>query len=148
MDWELNETKKQLLVRVLTQQRQANCPICNTPIEKIHSHYQRTLADLSWAVIQVDLKLQTSKFFCHNQNCDRRIFTQRFPSVVAPWSRRTERLATLLTKIGLATGGLGIWVASVTKTTLRTFSQVKSTIAREASAFEILLRFLDRLCEQ
>ena len=108
MDWELNETKKQLLVRVLTQQRQANCPICNTPIEKIHSHYQRTLADLSWAGIQVDLKLQTSKFFCHNQNCDRRIFTLRFPSVVAPWSRRTERLATLLTKIGLATGGLGI----------------------------------------
>ncbi len=27
-------------------------------------------------------------------------------SLVAPWSRRTERLATLLTEIGLAQGGL------------------------------------------
>lgn len=106
MDWELNETKKQLRIRVKTQQRQANCPLCNTETEKIHSRYQRTLADLSWGGIQVDLKLQTSKFFCLNQNCERRIFTQRFPSVVKPWSRRTERLATLLTKIGLATGGL------------------------------------------
>ncbi len=95
IDWELSETKKQLLVRVKTQERQAICPICNIATEKIHSHYQRTLADLSWGSIQVDLKLQASKFFCGNQNCSRRIFTQRFPSTVAPWSRRADYLANL-----------------------------------------------------
>lgn len=45
------------------------------------------------------------RFFCHNQDCQRRIFTERLPEVVAPYARRTMRLADLLTLIGFALGG-------------------------------------------
>ena len=89
-----------------TTNKQAVCPICNSISTKIHSHYQRSPLDVSWGGYQVRLKINSQKFFCHNPNCERRIFTQRLPKVIAPWARRTKRLDLQLTKIGLAQGGL------------------------------------------
>lgn len=94
------------MVQVKTQDRQAVCPTCCSETQKIHSHYQRTLADVSWESLQVCLKLTTKKFFCANHSCQRRIFTQRLPTDVQPWARLTKRLNLQLTKIGLALGGL------------------------------------------
>jgi hypothetical protein len=37
--------------------------------------------------------------------CPRQIFTERLPTVAAPWARRTLRLAQLLLAYGLALGG-------------------------------------------
>jgi transposase len=45
------------------------------------------------------------RLFCDNARCERRIFTERLPGLVAPWARRTARLATRLTALGLALGG-------------------------------------------
>jgi len=45
------------------------------------------------------------KFFCTNRHCKRRIFTERLPQVVAPWARRTRRLARALGHIAVALGG-------------------------------------------
>ncbi len=61
---------------------------------------------MSWGGYQVCLELEAKKFFCYNKSCKRRVFTERLPTIVPPWGRRTERLATQLTKIGLAIGGL------------------------------------------
>jgi hypothetical protein len=61
---------------------------------------------VSWGNYQVCLKLSTRKLFCSNSNCERQIFTQRFPKIAAPWGRRTKRLNIQLTKVGLAQGGL------------------------------------------
>jgi len=52
----------------------------------------------------VRLDLQVRRFFCQNQECKRRIFTERLPGVVAPSARRTTRLTDLLTLIGFADG--------------------------------------------
>ena len=83
----------------------AQCPVCTRPAQRVHSRYQRTLADLPWAEFSVILQLRVRKFFCLNGDCKRRIFTERLPAVVAPWARRTQRLAKRLTNIGLAVGG-------------------------------------------
>ena len=64
------------------------------------------MADVSWGSYQVCLELLAKKFFCQNKNCKRRVFTERLPTIVAPWGRKTERLTSQLTKIGLAMGGL------------------------------------------
>jgi len=45
------------------------------------------------------------KFFCLNETCRRRIFTERLPTIVAPWARRTLRYAEQLTAIALSLGG-------------------------------------------
>ncbi len=50
-------------------------------------------------------QLRVRKFFCRNAICPRRIFAERLPGVVAPWARRTLRLAAHLLAIGLALGG-------------------------------------------
>jgi transposase len=73
----------------------------------VHSHYERTLADLPWADYQILIQLTVGKFFCDHASCDRKIFTERIAEVMAPWARRTQRLATQLSEIALFTGGEG-----------------------------------------
>ncbi|WP_371934133.1 transposase [Chroococcidiopsis sp. CCNUC1] len=53
----------------------------------------------------MSLLLLVRKFFCVNIGCSRRIFTERLPTVTAPWARRTYRLAQRLIATGLALGG-------------------------------------------
>ena len=86
-------------------QTSASCPLCATPARRIHSDYERTLADLPWAAYRVRLQLRVRKWFCRNRSCPRRIFTERLPTVAAPWARRTRRLAQRLIALGVALGG-------------------------------------------
>jgi len=90
---------------VATTSSGALCPLCQCRSESIHSRYVRCVADLPWAGWTVRLELHVRRFFCQNQDCQRRIFTERLPEVVAPYARRTMRLADLLTLIGFALGG-------------------------------------------
>lgn len=81
------------------------CPLCLTTTQRIHSRYQRTLADLRCVNFSLSFVLQVGKFFCDNAACQRRIFTERLPHVAAPWARKTRRLVERLQAIGLALGG-------------------------------------------
>jgi len=81
------------------------CPHCAVPARRIHSHYARTLADLPWAAYRVRLQLRVRKWFCRNRACRRRIFTERLPTITAPWARRTLRLAQHLVALAVALGG-------------------------------------------
>lgn len=65
----------------------------------------RTLADLPWGRFAVRLHLVVRKFFCREQGCPRKIFTERLPGVVAPCARRTLRITEMLT---LQAFGLGL----------------------------------------
>jgi len=42
---------------------------------------------------------------CRNQQCDRRIFTERVPGLAAPFARRTARLAGIVRLLGHSAGG-------------------------------------------
>ena len=64
--------------------------------------YHRTLADLPWGSCTVRLWLRVRRLFCDHVGCTRRIFTERLPGVIAPWARRTARLAKRLTLAGLS----------------------------------------------
>jgi transposase len=94
-----------LLVVVAMTSPEALCPLCQCRSESIHSRYRRVVADLPWAGWGVRLELHVRRFFCQNQACTRRIFTERLPGVVAPSARCTTRLTDLLTLIGFALGG-------------------------------------------
>ena len=97
--------EQSLIVIVATTSSGALCPLCQSRSESIHSRYMRVVADLPWAGWAVRLELPVRRFFCQNQACTRRIFTERLPSVVVPSARRTTRLTDLLTLIGFALGG-------------------------------------------
>jgi transposase len=83
----------------------ARCPLCGQPSRRIHSHYLRTLADLPWQGIPVTLRLRVRRFFCEEASCERSIFTERLPGIVAHYARRTERLDDWFTHVSFALGG-------------------------------------------
>jgi hypothetical protein len=101
----LDDATRQITLAVRATQARVPCPVCTTPASRIHSHYERTLADLPWAAYRVRLQLRVRKWFCPNPRCRRRIFTERLPTVAVPWARRTLRLAQRLVAVGLALGG-------------------------------------------
>jgi transposase len=94
-----------MTLTVTSTQSTPVCPACQQAASRAHSRYTRHLADLPWGELPVRLQLQVRKFFCDQPTCPRRIFTERLPTVVAPWARRTTRLAHHQRHIGLALGG-------------------------------------------
>src|SRR5256886_10478813 len=102
---EVDETAAQITLRVRSTQASVPCPLCATLARRIHSDYTRTLADLPWAQYRVRLQLRVRKWFCPNRRCRRRIFTERLPTIAAPWARRTLRLAQRFIALALALGG-------------------------------------------
>lgn len=94
-----------ILAVVATTAPEALCPLCQCRSERVHSRYVRLVADLPWAGWAVRLELHVRRFFCQKKECVRQIFTERLPSVVAPYARRTMRLGELFTLIGFALGG-------------------------------------------
>ena len=103
--WHVAPPVAQITLAVCATQATAPCPQCTHPAQHIHSHYERTLADLPWAAYRVRLRLRVRKWFCRHRACPRRIFTERLPTIAAPWARRTLRLAQRLADLGVALGG-------------------------------------------
>ena len=68
------------------------CPVCSQLSTAVHSHYERTIADLPCAGIAMRLQIQVRKFFCRNRDCLRRVFCERLPEPAYPYARRTPRL--------------------------------------------------------
>src|SRR6266446_9617109 len=120
----VDHTAAQITLLVRSTQTSVPCPLCATPARRIHSRYTRTLADLPWADYRVRLQLRVRKWFCRNRTCRRRIFTERLPTVAAPWARRTLRLAQRFVALGVALGGkAGVrlshqWGLAVSRNTL------------------------------
>ncbi len=92
-------------VTMTTTSATAPCPDCGTLATRVHSRYDRTLADLPWAATPVQICLAVRRFFCDQRPCRRVTFTERLPTMAPPYVRRTVRQSAALTQIGLALGG-------------------------------------------
>ncbi len=90
---------------VKTSRRSARCPRCHYASTRVHSRYQRKVADLPWLGVAVRLELRTRRFRCANDLCPQSIFCEPLPAVVARYARRTARLNEALALIGFAIGG-------------------------------------------
>ncbi|NTW01668.1 MAG: ISL3 family transposase, partial [Oscillochloris sp.] len=94
-----------LILEVTSTQAAPACPRCATAAPRVHSRYTRTLADLPWADVAVQVQLHVRKCFCPTTRCPRTIFCERVPQIARPWARRTRRLAAQQQRIGVALGG-------------------------------------------
>ncbi len=106
-----------------TRRSAVPCPLCGQSATRVHSWYSRSLRDLPWQGLTVRMELHTRRWCCDNPCCPRRIFTERLPTVAAPFSQRTTRLGTIVLIFGVAVGGapgarllaaLGIQINGVT----------------------------------
>ena len=83
----------------------ACCPCCGRRTRRVHSRYMRRLADLPWQGRIVEIQIHARRFRCADQQCARRIFTERLPETVRPKARRAVRLGESQLAIGFAVGG-------------------------------------------
>jgi transposase len=81
------------------------CPTCGQLAHRIHSDYTRTLVDLSWAAMPVQLCVRVRRFRCDTPGCRRQTFTEPLATVAARSARTTTRLTDVQTDTGLALGG-------------------------------------------
>jgi transposase len=100
---QLNGNK--ITVAVSSVSTHSACPRCGHSSERIHSRYERKLADLPWQGLRVEVRWQSRRFFCTNPCCSQRIFTERLPDLAASHARKTKRLNVVLGAIALACGG-------------------------------------------
>lgn len=91
----------QLTVEVISTQPCARCPGCGTLSDAVHCQYQRTVHDVPCGGRKVVLRLHARKFVCRRATCPRKVFTERFPELVRPWARVSNRLLEELKAIGL-----------------------------------------------
>lgn len=82
----------------------AHCPQCHQPSSSLKARYLRRIADLPWHGVAVGLQLLTRKFRCRNELCQQKVFCERLPTVVAPFARRTIRLAKVIELLTFALG--------------------------------------------
>lgn len=96
-----------ITVVVTTTGDGACCPDCGQSSDALHSRRRRPITDLPWQGLAVRLELQLRRFYCRAPGCARQTFTERVPTVVAPYARRTTRLSVVVEAIALALGGEG-----------------------------------------
>jgi len=84
----------------------ASCPLCGRVTRRVHSRYERCLADLPAHGRRVRIRLVVRRFRCRESRCPRKIFAERFEEEIArPFARRTARLESIVHHLGLALGG-------------------------------------------
>jgi len=93
------------ILEITTIQRGSRCPDCHESSMRVHSCYTRIVADLPSGGYRIILELTVRRFFCDNENCQRRTFTERLPTVVDHYGRKTIRLLEAQRRIGFTTGG-------------------------------------------
>ena len=102
---EIEIGEKEVAMKVSSIRGTARCPYCGAESSRVNSSYDRKPADLPCAGYVMELKLKVRSFFCENEDCGYRTFAERFPEVVAPYARRTERLAANQREVAFAVGG-------------------------------------------
>ncbi|HEY6405870.1 MAG TPA: ISL3 family transposase, partial [Ktedonobacteraceae bacterium] len=101
----IDPSANELVIRIACDVPSMPCPECHQPSARIHSSYQRMVADVPCAGRNMILALTVRKFVCGMSTCPRKIFTERLPGLVESYARMTGRLITLLQAIALVAGG-------------------------------------------
>jgi transposase len=97
--------ERSLHLHLASRAQTVRCPLCQRRSTRIHSWYRRTLVDLPWGGFPVVLHVGVRRFVCATPTCPRRIFAERFPTLVAPHARQTAPARLACQQVGLALGG-------------------------------------------
>jgi hypothetical protein len=81
------------------------CGRCGEESMRVHSRYQRTLADVVIGGRPVLILLGVRRFFCDNSACKAVTFAEQIPELTARCARRTALLRGVLESIAVALAG-------------------------------------------
>jgi transposase len=94
-----------LTLGIATTNPNVSCPVCGHETWRVHSRYDRHLAEEPVFGHRVCLLMTVRRFFCSGPGCPRRIFTEPLDGFAAKHARTTRRLAQTHLAIGSALGG-------------------------------------------
>jgi len=89
-----------IFIHVGSTREIVNCPYCGQPSGKIHSRQVRTLKDLPMQGKKVKILLESRKYFCKNEGCTKRTFSERF-DFYRPKATKTDRLQKEILRVAL-----------------------------------------------
>jgi hypothetical protein len=94
-------------VRVHARGREpsAACPGCGGRSARVHSGYERKVADLAISNQPSVLHLRVRRFFCDAAECAKKTFAEQIPGLTFRHGRRTVPLRSMLQVIAFALGG-------------------------------------------
>lgn len=76
------------------------CPACGGQSARVHSRYDRRVADAALVGRPVVLRLQVRRMLCTTADCPVRTFAEQVPGLTEPYARRSLVLRGMLEKIG------------------------------------------------
>lgn len=92
-------------IEARTVERATSCPCCTPASSRVHSVYERRLADSSVGGRQVLITLTVRRLFFDNASCPRLTFAERVDGVTYRYGRRTPALRRVLELVGVALAG-------------------------------------------
>jgi transposase len=105
LDEKLQITKKEIREKMLyiycyRASEISNCTYCGSASSKVHSRYNRELADLPIAHYKVKLIVEVKKYICENADCTHKRFAEILP-FASERAKRTSRLDEYIMEIGM-----------------------------------------------
>lgn len=83
----------------------AACPACGWWSVRVHSRYERRLADAAAGGQEMVIQLLARRFFCRNDACTSRTFAEQVHGLTSRYGRRSTGLREALRAVALALGG-------------------------------------------
>jgi transposase len=83
----------------------ARCPKCGGETDRVHSRYERRLADSPISGHEAVVRLRVRRFFCCQSDCGVKTFAEQVAGLTSPYARRTPPLVAALARVGLALAG-------------------------------------------
>lgn len=91
--------RQHVVIYLRSAAQNAICPSCARASARIHSRYWRHAADVPLSGNAVRIRVQSRRFFCDEAECDQQIFCERFPGVLEPYARLTDRAKQVLLEL-------------------------------------------------
>jgi transposase len=101
----IERTSKRVLITATAAAPQASCPRCGTMSARVHSRYQRAVADAPIGGVPVVIELAVRRMFCVAAGCPQRTFAEQVPGLTSRYARRSVVLGRMLAVVGLALAG-------------------------------------------
>jgi hypothetical protein len=92
-------------LRARADTKEAPCPACGVASGRVHSWYERRMADAPVAGQPVLIHLRVRRFICQTLDCARQIFCEQLAGLTARHGRRSLQLVELLVAIAFALAG-------------------------------------------
>jgi transposase len=102
---QIERARSGVLIWARVKAEEGICPSCGDRSRRVHSRYDRRLADGSVAGRPVVLRLRVRRFFCDGPDCPVGTFAEQVDGLTVKHARRTSLCRTALEHIGLALAG-------------------------------------------